>query len=97
MRGHNTGEYYQCLMYVGLRTLGSLHKNSCIGPGLCELPRITLPRRWVNKGKKRKGVGLASPTISAQALSGSVSDSLGRHLQFKSRRHTLGGLGQDER
>jgi hypothetical protein len=62
-----------------------------------ELPRIPILRRWVNKGKKRKGGGLASPTISAQALSGSVSDSLGRHLQFKSRRHTLGGLGQDER
>jgi hypothetical protein len=33
----------------------------------------------VNKGKKRKGGGLASPTASAQALSGSVADSLGRH------------------
>jgi hypothetical protein len=62
------------------------------------LPRTPIPRTPVNKGKKRKGGGLASPTISAQAiLSGSVSDSLGRHLQFKSRRHTLGGLGQDER
>jgi len=50
MRGHNTGEYYQCLMYVGLRTLGSLHKNSCIGPGLCELPRISLPRTLLNRG-----------------------------------------------
>ena len=62
-----------------------------------ELPRTSIPRTLVNKGKKRKGGGLASPTVSAQALSGSVSDSLGRHLQFKSRRHTLGGLGQDER
>jgi hypothetical protein len=63
MRGHNTGEYYQCLMYVGLRTLGSLHKNSCIGPGLCELPRITLPRTSVNKGK-RKGQGSKEPRPS---------------------------------
>ena len=33
-----------------------------------ELPRLHILRRWVNKGKKRKGGGLASPTISAQAL-----------------------------
>jgi hypothetical protein len=44
-----------------------------------EVRRILLLRRWVNKVKKRKGGGLASPTISAQALlSGSLSDSLGR-------------------
>jgi hypothetical protein len=63
-----------------------------------ELPRRPIPRTLVNKGKKRKGGGLASPTTSAQALlSGSLSDSLGRPPRFKSRRHTLGGLGQDKR
>ena len=31
-----------------------------IGPELCGLPRIPVPRRWVNKGKKRKGRGLAA-------------------------------------
>jgi hypothetical protein len=53
-----------------------------------ELPRIPILRRWVNKGKKRKGGGLASPTISAQALlSGSLSHSLGTPPRFKTRRH----------
>jgi hypothetical protein len=52
-----------------------------------ELPRISIPRTLVNKGKKRKGGGLASPTTSAQALSGSVSDSLGTPPRFKTRRH----------
>jgi hypothetical protein len=33
-----------------------------------ELRRIPLPRTRVNKGKKSKGRGLASPTPSAQAL-----------------------------
>jgi hypothetical protein len=33
-----------------------------------ELPRILIPRTSVNKGKKRKGGGLASPITSAQAL-----------------------------
>jgi hypothetical protein len=61
------------------------------------LLRIYMLRRWVNKGKKRKGGGLASPTTSAQALSGSLSHSLGRTLRFKTRRHNLGGLGLDKR
>jgi hypothetical protein len=52
-----------------------------------ELPRIHILRRWVNKGKKGKGGGLASPTISAQALSGSLSDSLGTPPRLKTRRH----------
>jgi hypothetical protein len=34
-----------------------------------EVRRIHILRRWVNKGKKRKGGGLASPTTSALALS----------------------------
>jgi hypothetical protein len=60
--------------------------------------RIPILRRWVNKVKKRKGGGLASPTISAQALlSGSLSHSLGRTPRFKTRRHNLGGLGLDKR
>jgi hypothetical protein len=53
-----------------------------------EVRRIYILRGWVNKGKKRKGGGLASPTISAQALlSGSLSDSLRTPPRFKTRRH----------
>src|SRR5215212_7065761 len=54
MKGHNTGGYYQCLMYVGLRTFDTLHKNPRrIGTGLRimlghELRRITIPRTPVN-------------------------------------------------
>src|SRR5215213_11710960 len=60
MKGHNTGGYYQCLMYVGLRTFDTLHKNPRrIGTGLRimlghELRRIPLPRTPVNKGKERR-------------------------------------------
>ena len=43
-----------------------------------------------------KGGGLASPTTSAQALSASLSDSLGRHPRVNPRRHILGG-GSHER
>jgi hypothetical protein len=36
VEGHNTGGYYQFLMYAGLLTFNALHKNPrCIGPGLC--------------------------------------------------------------
>jgi hypothetical protein len=34
----------------------------------CGLRRIPIPRTPVNKGKNRRGGGLASPTTSAQAL-----------------------------
>ena len=35
MRARNTVGYYLCLMYIGLRTSDTLHKNPCcIGPGL---------------------------------------------------------------
>jgi len=75
MRAHNTGRYYQCLMYVGLKTHDTLHKNTLsIGPGLRimldadfrelwigEVRRTLLPRTPVNKGKRkgRSPVGLA--------------------------------------
>jgi hypothetical protein len=45
-------------MYAELCTFATLHKTTCcIGPGLCELPRIPIPRTSVNKGK---GKGRAS-------------------------------------
>jgi len=41
-------------MYFGLRTSDTLHKKlCCMGPGLCELPRIPIPRTPVNKGKEK--------------------------------------------
>jgi hypothetical protein len=34
MRGHNTGRYYHCLMYVGHHPFTTLHKMTCcIGAG----------------------------------------------------------------
>ena len=54
MRGHNTCRYYQCLMYVGLRTFGSLHKKTCrIGPGLCGTSENSSSRTFVNRGLKK--------------------------------------------
>src|SRR5215218_8734692 len=53
MKGHNTGGYYQCLMYDRLRTFATLHKNpAAAGRGYAELPRISLPRTRLNKGKR---------------------------------------------
>jgi hypothetical protein len=59
-----TREIYQCLMYIGLGTSDTLHKNpGRIGPGIStilqpvfrecpkgEVRRITIPRTRVNKG-----------------------------------------------
>ncbi len=40
-----------------------VHKKArCVGPGLCDLPRIPNPRRWVNKGKGRAGV-FSAPAV----------------------------------
>ena len=66
MRVHNTGGYYQCLMYAGLLTFDAIHKTiCCIGPRLCimlevnfrespkgEVRRISIPRTRVNKPGK---------------------------------------------
>jgi hypothetical protein len=72
------------------------------------LPRKSIPRTSVNKGKKRKGRSYdARPFVIPRAGLGlslrpgshsvSVSHSLGRPTRFKTRRHKLGGLGLDER
>jgi hypothetical protein len=41
MRDHDTGRYYQCLMYEGFITLHVLHKKPChLGPGLCMMLEV---------------------------------------------------------
>ena len=39
-----------------------------VGPGLCELPRITIPRTSVNKGKKKGGVRLDWSNAAGRGL-----------------------------
>jgi hypothetical protein len=58
-------------MYVIRKTPCSVHKKPpYIGPGLCGLRRITLPRTPVNKGKKedRAKRGMLGTTRRLKAL-----------------------------
>src|SRR5215208_4185370 len=55
MRGHNTGRYYQCLMYVGHTPFKTLHKTTrCIGPerrGPSENSPSTHSAQYANRGR----------------------------------------------
>src|SRR5215208_8390049 len=55
MRGHNTGRYYQCLMYVGHTPFKTLHKTTCcIGPerrGPSENSPSTHSAEYANRGR----------------------------------------------
>jgi Transposase len=84
-----------------LRLIRSGAKGSLVDPTRRSLQnagyrlrRIPLPRTSVNKGKT-KDRDVIGPNPSC--FSGSVSDSLGRYLLFKTRRHKLRGLGLDKR
>ena len=65
-------------------------------PITCEVLRIHFPRTRMNKGKEQ-GRRISLPHyLRPGSLSGSLSDSLGRHLRVNPRRHILGG-GTHER
>ena|SRR5215216_1413207 len=88
MRGHNTGGYYQCLMYDVLRTSNTLHKKPCrIALVLCGTSENTPYRKFVHKGRREENAEMrnssASPTsvqlvtfashVSASSFSSSIS------------------------
>src|SRR5215218_6498949 len=69
MRGHNTGRYYPCFMYVRLYNFNALHKKPCrIGPGLCELPKTSLLRTRVDRGPESRRCGLQPDEIIRAGL-----------------------------
>src|SRR5215213_4938844 len=74
---------------------GACRGGAMQDPGY-ELPRMSIPRSWVNKGK-RKGRGCSSPALLSASGLRLWGDPLGRRPQFKRRRHLLGGVGLDER